>query len=168
MKTYCGIPVSVLFVSFAAACAGRDSQAVTTSTPNAAFTMNPEELRVDGLDRHPIPADPEEFRAAVARHDPRRAEGASVTVDVTVDPGGRVTHVRAMERGANPQARIVLRRKDGTQRTMQPRASDPALAEAAEATLREVRFTPAIRNGQAVAHTFRMTINFNASAPEGA
>lgn len=137
-----------------------------TTPPEAAFTMNPEQLRVDGLDRHPVPADPEELRAAIARHDPRRAEGVSVTVDVTVDPDGRVIAVHPVQRAANPQARIVLKRKDGTQRALPPRASDPTVAAAADAALRDVRFSPALRNGHPVAHTFRMTIHFEPQARE--
>lgn len=148
-----------------AACDGKPQEALTAPPTDAAFVMDPEELRVDGLDRHPLPADPDELRAAIARHDPRRPEGASVTVDVTVDPAGRVTAVRPVPRSAGTQPALVLQEKDGSQRTVRPGAEDPGGAAAAEAALREVRFTPALRNGRAVAHTFRMTLTFAPGAP---
>jgi hypothetical protein len=126
--------------------------------------MTPELLRgLAGVDRLPVPADPEMIRAALQRHRPTdlRAGGGSVTVDVTVDAAGAVTEVRAAPRPADPSARMVLRERDGSERMMDVRR-DPGLASAAEAALREIRFTPAERDGEPVPVTFRMTVTFDA------
>jgi hypothetical protein len=150
-------------------CESREDQAriPTDALPEAAFAMNPEDLRADGLDRHPMPASAEAFKAAMERHHPRQLRGgASVTVDVTVDADGQVQSVRPRPRSTNPQVRRVLRDKDGSERMVKPGPGDPAAAAAAEAALREVRFTPAIRDGQAVPHTFRMTVTFPSDTRE--
>lgn len=133
--------------------------------------MNSQELRrTAGVDRLPEPVDYAAMQASMRRHwpaDPHAAD-ASVTVDVSVDAAGRVTAVQpftpAVDGGAT--TRMVLRERDGTERMHEVRR-DLSVAPAAEAVLREVQFTPAMRDGQPVAHTFRMTISFTPD-PRGA
>lgn len=55
--------------------------------------------------------------------------------------------------------RMVLRERDGRERMHEVRR-DPGVFPAAEAVLRDVQFKPAMRDGEPVAHTFRMTISF--------
>jgi hypothetical protein len=126
--------------------------------------MNPQDLRrTEGVDRIPMPADRGAMQASIKRHWPTTpgAVGASVTVDVTVDETGRVTAVRPFTPSVEGDipTRIVLRERNGSERLREIRR-DPNVAPAAEAALREVQFTPALRDGQAVPHTFRMTVTF--------
>jgi hypothetical protein len=133
--------------------------------------MTPEQLRrTAGVDRLPTPADPAAMQASIRRHWPSdpAAIGASATVDVSVDATGRVTAVKPAPtgaRGASP-ARMILEEPDGTQRVHEVRRAASAVP-AAQAVLRDVQFAPALRDGQPVAHTFRMTISFTPDAPEG-
>jgi len=126
--------------------------------------MNSQDLRrTAGVDRLPEPADYAAMRASMRRHWPTdpRAEGASITVDVSVDATGRVTSVQPFTPPANGgmPTRMVLRERDGSERMHEVRR-DVGVAPAAEAVLRDVQFTPAMRGGEPVPHTFRMTISF--------
>lgn len=115
------------------------------------------------MDRLPEPADYAAMQASMRRHWPTdpRADGASVTLDVSVDEAGHVTAVQPFTPPADGgmPIRMVLRKRDGSERMHETRR-DLSVAPAAEAVLREVQFTPAIRDGQPVPHTFRMTISF--------
>ena len=116
-----------------------------------------------GVDRLPAPVDYAAMQASMRRHWPADpdAAGASVTVDVSVDAEGRVTAVQPFTPatdGGMP-TRMVLRDRDGSER-MHDIRRDLSVAPATEAVLREVQFTPAMRDGQPVPHTFRMTFSF--------
>lgn len=115
------------------------------------------------MDRLPVPADYAAMQASMRRHWPTdpQADGASVTVDVSVDEAGHVTAVQPFTPFANSgmPSRMVLRNRDGSERMHEIRR-DPGVFPAAEAVLRDVQFTPAMRDGEPVAHTFRMTISF--------
>ena len=160
-------PVAVL-----AACGPQDREArLPTSSRGEArqvTRMNPENLRrLAGVDRLPMPANQAAMQASMRRHWPTdpRAVGASVTVDVSVDESGRVTAVEpapVSSAGGIP-TRMILEDRDGTQHVQEIRRDASALP-AAEAVLRDVPFTPALRDGQPVAHTFRMTISFTPHA----
>lgn len=126
--------------------------------------MNSHDLRrTAGVDRLPEPVDYAAMQASMRRHWPTdpRADGASVTVDVSVDEAGQVTAVHPFTPAADGgmPTRMVLRERDGSERMHEIRR-DLSVAPAAEAVLRDVRFTPAMLDGEPVAHTFRMTISF--------
>lgn len=116
-----------------------------------------------GVDRLPAPADRAAMQASMRRHWPTdaHADGASVTLDVSVDETGQVTSVQRVNSSANGgmPTRMILQERDGSERLHEVRR-DPSVAPAAEAVLREIQFTPAMRDGEPVAHTFRMTISF--------
>ena len=116
-----------------------------------------------GVDRLPEPADYAAMQASMRRYWPTDplADGASVTLDVTVDEAGHVTAVQPFTPAADggTPSRMVLREQDGNERMHEIRRN-LSVAPAAEAVLREVQFTPALRDGQPVPHTFRMTISF--------
>jgi hypothetical protein len=127
--------------------------------------MTAEELRrMTGVDRLPVFADREALRRSMARHHPPAlrdaAIGGSVLADVRIDAFGGVEAVTIVPRPAEVRAAMVLREADGTERAVHPH-DDPAFAPAAEAVLRETRFTPAMRDGQPVPFTMRMTISFD-------
>ena len=139
----------------------------TIHDPASVAQMNPENLRrLEGVDRLPMPAERSAIAASMQRHWPSdpRAQGASVTVDVTVDATGHVTVVKPVYPTEDGMpSRIVLRERDGSERVKNIRR-DPSAEPAAAAVLRDVQFTPALRDGQPVAHTFRMTITFSRDA----
>jgi outer membrane biosynthesis protein TonB len=130
--------------------------------------MTPEQLRqATGVDRLPVPADRKAFMARIASHYPSAFRTAGVEgsalVEVAIDARGNVGSVDIIERPLAPRAIMVLRKADGTERRVAPR-DDPAFGDAAAAALRGVRFEPAMRDGQPVPFTMRMTINFDSSA----
>jgi hypothetical protein len=126
--------------------------------------MNLRDLRsTAGVDKLPEPADYAAMQASMQRHWPPQAgaAGASVTVDVSVDETGRVTAVQPFmpDNNNGMSTRMMLRERDGSERMNEIRR-DLSVAPAAEAVLRDVQFTPAMRDGEPVPHTFRMTISF--------
>jgi outer membrane biosynthesis protein TonB len=130
--------------------------------------MTPELLRqTTGVDRLPAPADRKAFMASIASHYPAvfRSAGieGSALVDVAIDEGGSVYSVQIIQRPLAPRTIMVLRKPDGTERRVTPR-DDPAFGEAAAAALKGVKFEPAMRDGQPVPFTMRMTVNFDPSA----
>lgn len=130
--------------------------------------IDPEQLRrLTGVDRLPEVVDPAALRQAVDRHYPPELRTARVSgsalVDVRVDEMGRVVSVTPMERPAGIRAVMILENRDGTQRRVTP-DDHPAFQAAAVAALREVAFSPALRDGQAVELTMRMTVVFDAPA----
>lgn len=137
-------------------------------------SMSPENMRaLTGVDQMPRPVDPKAFAASMARHTPPGlSKGGSVLVDVRIDAEGQVQGVNLLtppSLGAKHRAVVVERdRSSGreTQRPMDASDHDPSLGAAARAALQDVRFTPAMRDGQPVAHTLRMTVRF--SPPQAA
>lgn len=131
-------------------------------------SMSPQALReVTGLSEFPRPRDKHALLAAVQRHYPPalRTHGGSgsVLVDVGLDELGNVVSVTGATPpgGLHTHTMLVTRDRSGAE-TERPLVghSDPALVPAAEAALREVSFTPAIRDGKAVPYTLRMTVRF--------
>lgn len=122
-----------------------------------------------GVSRIPRPVDEAALLSAVKRHTPaalrERRRAGFVLLDVLVDANGDVRDVSVVPppSGAVPEA--VRVRHDGFGGEVGERliagSSDPALGPAAEAALREVKFTPAIREGVAVPFTLRMSIRFS-------
>jgi hypothetical protein len=58
---------------------------------------------------------------------------------------------------------MILEERDGTRRVQDVRR-DASAVPSAVAMLREVQFSPALRDGQPVAHTLRMTVTFTPDA----
>jgi hypothetical protein len=130
--------------------------------------MTAEELRrMTGVDRLPVFADMDALRRSMARHHPPALRdagiGGSVLADVRIDALGGVEAVTIVPRPAEVRAAMVLQKADGTERAFQPH-DHPAFGPAAEAVLMETRFTPAMRDGEPVPFTMRMTISFDAPA----
>ncbi|HET7463879.1 MAG TPA: hypothetical protein VFJ82_21665 [Longimicrobium sp.] len=133
--------------------------------------LTPEALRaMSGVSRIPRPVDESAFLSAVKRHTPAvlrgRRRAGFVLLDVVVDANGEVRDVTAVSSPSGPAPEAVRVRGDGSggeagERLMAG-SSDPVLGPAAEAALREVKFTPAVRDGVAVPFTLRMSIRFGA------
>jgi hypothetical protein len=134
--------------------------------------FTPELLReMTGLSELPRPLQPGSLPESVDRHYPAelraRGVGAHVLLDAWIDAAGRVVDARVVEPVIRDvRHRAVLVSRDAatgaeTQRTLDGGgACDPAFGAAAEAALREVRFTPAKRDGQAVPFQMRLTVVF--------
>jgi outer membrane biosynthesis protein TonB len=135
--------------------------------------LTPEALRaMTGVSRLPRPADPRAFAASVRRHYPPelRAAGVqgAVLVDVRIDQNGSVASVETVQRPpSDVHYRAVAVSRDPVsgaeiQRPLDAAGgSSPAFEAAARAVLREVRFTPAEKDGRAVPFVMRMTIQFD-------
>lgn len=136
--------------------------------------LTPEALRaMTGLSRLPRPADAGAFAETVRRHYPANLRAAgiqgSVLVDVQIDEKGTVTAVEPVQRPpADVHYRAVVVSRDPAtgaeiQRPLDTAGggSDPAFEAAARAALREVRFTPAEKDGRPVPFVLRMTIQFD-------
>ncbi|HEX2204157.1 MAG TPA: hypothetical protein VHG91_12695 [Longimicrobium sp.] len=126
-----------------------------------------------GLDRLPRPRDPDALHRSLQRHYPSRfvAEGrrGAVLLDLQIDPEGVVRAVDvvpppAADAPGGAVSRAVLLDQDAkTGRTVERVVEtryDPAFGPAARAALLGARFSPAVRDGRAVAHTLRMTVEF--------
>jgi hypothetical protein len=127
-----------------------------------------------GLSHLPSPAVDGAIGASLRRHYPRdllaqRISG-SVLVDIRLDERGIVQDVDAVPRASLPnpadEARMVVRERVNGQIVEREVTLkyDSRFDPAAEAALRDVRFLPAQKNGQAVPFTLRMTVEF--SPPE--
>jgi outer membrane biosynthesis protein TonB len=130
--------------------------------------MTPEQVRqLTGVDRLPEVTDKAAFKAGIERHYPAelRLEGVSgsALIDVLVDAEGRVASATPIDRPAGMHAVMILEQKDGTQLRITPN-DQPAFQAAAASALREVRFSPAVRDGQPVPFTLRMTVTFDPPA----
>lgn len=114
-----------------------------------------------GLSALPQIQDRAAFVASLKRHDPGLS--GTLLVDVTIDENGAVQKVAAAPRDPANRARAVLvdRFPDGktVERPLVVR-NNPALLPAAQKVMREVRFTPAERDGKPVPYTLRMTLGF--------
>ena len=167
------IPFSGLAVALALLTGCGDSEGTAQPTGAdrqlvAEQRMTPEQLRrMTGVDRLPAPADRGAFVASISKHYPRAMRsagvGGSALVDATIDATGSVSAVEVVQRPFSPRTIVILRDADGTERRVAPQ-DDPLFGAAARAALREVRFTPAMRDGQPVEYTMRMTINFDPPA----
>jgi len=135
--------------------------------------LTPEALKaMAGITRLPRPVDAHALMDAIQRHYPAnlRAAGVhgSVLVEVRIDEHGNVTAVEPVPRPpADVHYRAVVISRDPasgaeTQRPlMEPGESNPAFEAAAGSALREVRFTPAEKDGKPVPFTLRMTVRFD-------
>lgn len=161
------LPPAVLF----GACndAGTRSQLTVPDRQLVAeHKMTPEQVRqMTGVDRLPEVLDKVAFKASISRHYPAelRTEQASgsALVDVLVDADGTVSSATAVDRPAGMRAVMILEDRDGTQRRVTPN-DHPAFQAAAVSALREVNFSPAVRDGKAVPFTLRMTVTFEPPA----
>jgi outer membrane biosynthesis protein TonB len=147
---------------------GRSQPTVSDRQLLAEHRMTPDQLRqMTGVDRLPVPADRGAFIASIAKHYPAAMRaagvGGSALVDATIDAEGNVSAVEVVQRPMSPRTTMILRDAAGTERRFTPQ-DDPRFEAAARAALREVRFTPAVRDGQPVAYTMRMTISFDPPA----
>lgn len=157
------VPLSLL-----AACgeAGNAEQPTTSDRRIVSeHRMTPEQVRqMTGVDRLPQVLDQPAFNAKIEQAYPAelRAQGVagSALVDVLVDEAGRVTSVTPIHRPANMRAVLILEEEDGSQRRVTPK-DHPAFQAAAVSALRDVGFSPAIRDGQPVPFTMRMTVTFD-------
>jgi|GEM_PF-2953596 len=166
MRSECRMLLVVGPLVLASGCGdpGRSQPTVSDRRQVAEHRMTPEQIRqMTGVDRLPQVLDKPAFKASVARHYPAelRAErvSGSALIDVLVDEEGNASSVTAVDRPAEMRAVLVLEEKDGTQRRITPE-DHPAFQAAASAALREVRFSPAVRDGQPVPYTLRMTVTF--------
>ncbi len=132
--------------------------------------LTPEALKaMMGVSEFPKPADRSALPAAVQRHYPATLRERGVTgfvlLDAMIDETGKVTEVDVLPSPDGPPHQAVLISRDRatgaeTRRTLSNGTSDPAFGEAAKAALREVRFIPAMRDGQPVPFRLRMSIQF--------
>lgn len=151
-------------------CAGDPSDTRHGSAMHEKLT--PQALReMTGVSELPRPGDRAVFLHTIQRHYPaelrERGARALVLVDASIDATGRVTDVDVVQppAGDGHHRAVLLERDPATggerQRTLAGGAPyDPAFGPAAQAALREVRFIPAMRDGQAVPFRMRMSIEF--------
>ncbi|MBB4636986.1 hypothetical protein [Longimicrobium terrae] len=132
--------------------------------------------RATGLTQIPRPRDPGQLTELLDQHYPRTLRDAgrvgAVLLDVRVDETGIVREalpVSPPPLPAGSRIRAVAQVTDPrTGRTVEeelPNDYDMAFAPAAQQALLASRFTPAIRDGQAVPYTVRMTVRFGQPAP---
>lgn len=169
--------VGVVFLSGAlAACAGDDpeftgsSAVVPTDAPvRDRFPASEQARTATGLSHLPVPVDERAFDASLRRHYPpallEKKVAGSVLVDISIDEKGLVRNVDVVDRAAHtPNVGMVLVDKDPRTGVTVEREAVPsynsAFGSAARAALREVRFEPALKNGQAVPFKMRMTVAF--------
>jgi outer membrane biosynthesis protein TonB len=120
-----------------------------------------------GLSHLPRPESSDAFGRSLAKHYPRELVGVrpstSVLVDVSLDASGRVQDVAVVDPPAvtTSSAALIEGGSNGdVVRAMPATVYDPAFGPAAVAALKEVRFHPARRKGQAVPFTVRMSVEF--------
>lgn len=160
------IPLSLLSACGEAA----NERQPTTSDRSlvAEHRMTPEQVRqMTGVDRLPQVLDRSAFKARIEQAYPAelRTEGVagSALVDVRIDEAGSVASVTPIDRPAGMRATLILEEADGSQRRINP-TDHPAFQAAAALALRDIRFSPAIRDGQPVPFTMRMTVSFDPPA----
>ncbi len=123
-----------------------------------------------GLSHLPVPADRGAFDASLRRHYPaallEKKVSGLVLVDLDIDEKGFVNKVDVVDRPARtPNVAMVVIDKDPrtgvtVERAVMPPYNHSAFGNAARAAMREVRFEPALKDGQAVPFRMRMTISF--------
>jgi outer membrane biosynthesis protein TonB len=168
---------AVLLSCVLAACTGDDSQSAGSSAvaPTDApvrnrFPASEQARAMTGLSHLPVPADNTAFDASLRRHYPpallEKKLGGSVLVDLSIDEKGFVQNVDVIDGPARtPNIGTVLVDKDPrtgvtVEREVVP-TYNPAFGPAARAAMREVRFEPALKDGQPVPFKMRMTIAFD-------
>lgn len=132
--------------------------------------------RATGLTQIPRPRDPGHLTELLDQHYPRPLRDAgrvgAVLLDVQVDETGMVrgaqpvtppplpagSRIRAVAQVTDPRTGKMVEEE-------LPNDYDMAFAPAAQKALLASRFTPAIRDGQAVPYTVRMTVRFGQPAP---
>ena len=170
MRTRCTVlalnAIGPLLLLSACGEAGSAGQPTTSDRRIVAeHRMTPEQMRqITGVDQLPQVLDKAAFQASIERAYPgaMRAEGASgsALVDVLVDEAGRVASVTPINRPAGMRAVLILEEEDGSQRRVTSK-DHPAFQAAAVSALRDVQFSPAMRDGQPVPYTMRMTVTFD-------
>jgi outer membrane biosynthesis protein TonB len=133
----------------------------------AEHRMTPEQVRaMTGVDRLPQVLDQAVLKARIEQAYPAELRAGRVAgsalVDVLVDEAGRVASVTPINRPAGMRAALILEEADGSQRRITP-DDHPAFQAAAVSALRDIRFSPAIRDGKPVPFTMRMTLSFDPS-----
>jgi hypothetical protein len=167
--------LALLVLTAAAGGCGSDGDAPADSTGAAAVrpAASAQAREASGLSHLPRPQSFATLQRSLARHYPRELAGVrpttSVLVDVTLDARGNVKDVAVVDRPAAPASNVVLiDRAPGSnvevQREAPPTVYDNAFGPAAAAALKEVRFLPALRDGQPVPFTLRMSVEFTAPA----
>jgi hypothetical protein len=117
---------------------------------------------------------PEALTRSLARHYPRELAGVRpatlVLMDVRLDEKGRVLDAVPADRPAGVSETVSMVLVDHVPGSNTPvervyqAEYDQAFGPAASAALRETRFKPALRNGQPVPYTLRMTVEFKSPA----
>jgi outer membrane biosynthesis protein TonB len=132
--------------------------------------LTPEALRaLTGVSELPAPLDKAALNAAMHRHYPpslrERGVAGFVLVEVDIDETGVVRDVDVVTppaaSGSTRTVRVTRRADGSEQQEEMDYAHDPAFGPAAKAALREVRFSPAKRDGRPVAFKMRMSLRFN-------
>lgn len=152
---------------------GTAEQTPVAADPAAIRQPAPAHLRaLTGMSHMPVPADRDAFRASVLRHYPqdllRDGVSGDVLLDVSLDEHGAVRDVapasppRAMP--GDVHRAVLIDHGPGTNSTTERElvtSYDPRFTDAAIAAVRETRFLPALRAGQPVPYTVRMTLRFS-------
>lgn len=162
--------LSALLVSCEPSTTGNDALPLNAVDSRSFHTAPAAELqRAAGVDRLPRIARGQNLKEVLQRHYPAALGtagiGKAVVVDVTIDADGSVTQVNAAQVSSEAGRQVVLVSDDAStnersEALLSKTDHHPALARAAEAALRDIKFTPATRDGVAVPHSFRMTLAF--------
>lgn len=164
---------ALVLLAVASAC--ESDRAPSATTADAVEVRQPASdlaRQASGLSHMPRPRNPEAFNRSLARHYPKEFIGVrpstSVLVDVTLDENGFVKNVAVVDRPAVTNSRVVLVDKGAAGRGHVLREDaavyDASFGPAAIAAMKEIRFHPARRDGQAVPYTLRMSVEFTSPA----
>lgn len=173
------LPFAAVMIA-CSACGEQSSDAPGAPNSEALQSRRPVSEQVQQLanvSHLPAPANREAFAATLRRHYPAQFVGVrprtAVLVDVEINASGIVEDVRVVDRSGMDESghvQAVLQQKvPGTNQIVEREFNptyDPAFGPAARAALKEVRFHPAIRNGQPVPFTLRMTVEFTDPASQ--
>lgn len=167
--------VTIVLASAAQVACGQGDTVLTGEHFAPAHRMDAAQLRAHfGVDQLPRPSDEQAFTRSLERHRPKGAHasaGGYVILDVDVDETGVVRDVSVVGMpgaGSVPMA-VRLKRNPATGEMEEHRlhpGTHPEFGPAAQNALREVRFTPALRDGRPVSFTLRMTVHFSPPARE--
>lgn len=163
--------VAILPLALLAGCSDADPGSQLTVSDRSVVSehrMTADQVRqMTGVDRLPEVVDKAALRASINKSYPEalrsEAVSGSALVDVAIDPQGSVESVTAIPRPGGIRSTMILENKDGTQRKVSLN-DHPAFQAAAESAIKGVQFTPAMRDGQAVPYTLRMTVTFDPPA----
>ena len=136
---------------------------------------NPDaEARRLGLDHLPYPLNFADLVSALRVHYPAELADSGVRgrvlLSLDLDASGAVTRARAVEPPDLPPGMVitaVLEEPDGRRREFAPaRGAHPALKRAAEEAAQVLRFSPAVRAGEAVPFSdYRITVGLSPPEP---